>query len=357
MRVIARDDGNGNLVAVSVGDTVTSTVLGTVNYSTGAVTLQAGKFMVRQVSYPQYEIRSGRLKVVGYGRIDVLAQFSAGTIVSVSWLLAGDSAPEAQETLPLPAMQLQLTPTVSDSVVPGSVRFTFRGRTYVDRSGGLYHSIDPGTGAGIYAGTVDYTSGVVNMTQWVPGGNNTVQVLSLLTRIADPGVAFTFFRAPGSPLRPGMFTLRANRLDGELITATADINGDISSPQMRGKVDWESGVAKVRTIQTGARPPTVLNRTTLLVDQPEPQPARGMVKYGLPVRGFTGAQSALMLPVTMVPTVSPITSKAVALVNRIAHRSVIASLLATTSGKSVSLNVPGAALPMSTSLQTPVQAA
>ena len=84
------------------------------------------------------------------------------------------------------------------------------------------------------------------MTQWVPGGNNTVQVLSLLTRIADPGVAFTFFRAPGSPLRSGMFTLRANRLDGELITATADINGDISSPQMRGKVDWESGVAKVQ---------------------------------------------------------------------------------------------------------------
>ena len=80
-----------------------------------------------------------------------------------------------------------------------------------------------------------------------------------------------------------------------------------------------------------------------------------MVKYGRPVRGFTGAQSALMLPVTMVPTVSPITSKAVALVNRIAHRSVIASLLATTSGKSVSLNVPGAALPMSTSLQTPVR--
>lgn len=246
MRVIAKDDGNGHLVAVSVGDTVASTVLGTVNYSTGAVTLQAGKFMVRQVSYPQYEIRSGRLKVVGYGRIDVLAQFSAGTIVSVSWLLAGDSAPEAQETLPLPAMQLQLTPTISDSVVPGSVRFTFRGRTYVDRSGGLYHSIDPGTRAGIYAGTVDYTSGVVNMTQWVPGGSNTVQVLSLLTRIADPGVAFTFFRAPGSPLRPGMFTLRSNRLDGELITATADINGDISSPHMRGKVDWESGVAKVQ---------------------------------------------------------------------------------------------------------------
>lgn len=246
MRVIAKDDGNGNVVAVSVGDTAASAVLGSVNYSTGAVTLQAGKFTVHQVSYPKYELRSGRLKVVGYERLDVLAQFSAGTIISAAWMLAGDSSEPAQESLPLPAMQLQLTPTISDSIVPGSIRFSFRGRTYIDRSGGLYHSVDPQTGAGVYAGTVDYTSGVVNLAQWLPGGTNAVQVLSLLTRIADPGVAFSFFRAPGSPLRPGMFTLRANRLDGELLTATADINGDIASAEIRGSVDWESGVAKVQ---------------------------------------------------------------------------------------------------------------
>lgn len=246
MRVIAKDDGNGNVVAVSVGDTAASAVLGSVNYSTGAVTLQAGKFTVHQVSYPKYELRSGRLKVVGYERLDVLAQFSAGTIISAAWMLAGDSSEQAQETLPLPAMQLQLTPAISDSIVPGSIRFSFRGRTYIDRSGGLYHSVDPQTGAGVYAGTVDYTSGVVNLTQWQPGGTNAVQVLSLLTRIADPGVAFSFFRAPGSPLRPGVFTLRANRLDGELLTATADINGDIASAEIRGSVDWESGVAKVQ---------------------------------------------------------------------------------------------------------------
>ena len=246
MRVIAKDDGNGNLVAVSVGDTAANIILGSVNYATAAVTLQAGKFMVRQVSYPQYENHSGRLKVVGYGRIDVLAQFSAGTIVSAGWMLDGVGTEPAQESLQLPAVSLLLTPTISDSIVPGSVRFTFRGRTYVDRNGGLYHTVDPITGAGIYAGTVDYTSGVVNLTQWLPGGANTVQIQSLLTRIADPGVANAFFRAPGSPLRPGMFTLRANRLDGELLTGTADINGLISGTQMRGTIDWESGVAKVQ---------------------------------------------------------------------------------------------------------------
>lgn len=246
MRVIAKDDGNGNLVGVSVGDTAFNTLLGAVNYNTGAVSLQAGKFMVKQVSYPIYEVRSGRLKVVGYERLDVLAQFSAGSIVSASWMLAGDAAQSAEEALPLPAVQLQLTPTISDSIVPGSVRFVFRGRTYVDRSGGLYHSIDPATGAGVYAGTIDYTSGVLNLVQWLAGGENSVQIQSLLTRIADPGVAVSFFRTPGSPLRPGMFTLRANRLDGELLTATADINGVIAAAEIRGTIDWESGVAKVQ---------------------------------------------------------------------------------------------------------------
>ncbi len=246
MRVIAKDDGNGNLVAVSVGDAATNTGLGAINYSTGAVTLQAGKFMVRQVSYPQYQLRSGRLKVVGYGRTDVLAQFSAGTLVSAGWTLAGAGAESAEESLQLPPVSLQLTPTISDSIVPGSVRFTFRGRTYVDRSGGLYHTVDPLTGAGVYAGTIDYTAGVVSLTQWLAGGANAVQIQSLLTRIGDPGVANSFFRAPGSPLRPGMFTLRANRLDGEMLTATADINGIVSGAQIRGTVDWESGVAKVQ---------------------------------------------------------------------------------------------------------------
>lgn len=246
MRVIAKDNGNGNLVAVSVGDTVATTALGSINYSTGAVTLQVGKFMVRQVSYPQYELRSGRLKVVGYGRTDVLAQFSAGTLVSAGWTLAGVGAESAEESLQLPPVSLQLTPTITDSIVPGSVRFSFRGRTYVDRSGGLYHTVDPLTGAGVYAGTIDYTAGVVSLTQWLAGGANSVQIQSLLTRVGDPGVANSFFRAPGSPLRPGMFTLRASRLDGEMLTATADINGVISSAQIRGSVDWESGVAKVQ---------------------------------------------------------------------------------------------------------------
>jgi len=247
MRVLAKDDAAGNIVALSVGGQASNALMGSINYSTGAVNLQAGRFTVHEVSVPMYEMGGNqRWKVTGYYRKDVEAQFSAGTLISMGWMVAGSAQTSAIESLALPPVQLLLTPTISDSIVPGSVRFTFKGRTYVDRNGGLYHSVDPVSGAGIYAGAIDYAGGAANLTQWLAGGSNAVQVQSLLTRIADPGAAVIFFRTPGSPLRPGNFTLRATTLDGVLATATADINGVISGSIVRGAVDWDSGVVNVQ---------------------------------------------------------------------------------------------------------------
>ena len=246
MRVLAKDDGAGNIVALSVGGQAAANVLGSINYTTGAINLQVGRFTVHQVSIPTYARVDGRWKVNGYVRQDVEARFSAGTLISMGWMVAGAAQTTADETLALPPVQLLLTPTISDSIVPGSVRFAFKGRTYVDRNGGLYHSIDPISGAGTYAGSIDYASGAANLTQWLPGGSNTVQIQSLLTRIADPGTAAVFFRTPGSPLRAGNFTLRAVTLDGIQLSASADINGNLASSMVRGTVDWETGVVKVQ---------------------------------------------------------------------------------------------------------------
>ena len=245
-RVIAKDDGLGNIVMQSVGGQLASTVLGSINYTTGAVSLQAGRFMLFEMAIPVYQMKSGRWKVVDYIRHDVEARFSAGTMISMGWMLAGAAQTSAEEALALPPVQLLLTPTISDSIVPGSVRFTFKGLTYVDRNGGLYHSIDPVSGSGVYAGAIDYAAGVVSITQWLPGGSNVVQIQSLLTRIADPGSSAIFFRTPGSPLRPGNFTLRATTLDGLQLSANADINGVLTGTLVRGTVDWESGVVRVQ---------------------------------------------------------------------------------------------------------------
>ena len=93
----------------------------------------------------------------------------------------------------------------------------------------------------------------------------------------------------------------------------------------------------VRTTQTGNSAPMVLKRSTLPAAQPEPQPIAAIVKYGLPVAGLIGAVSVLVVPVAITPTCSPITLKAVVLVNWIAQRSVIAPALLTAIGAKTSL--------------------
>ena len=88
----------------------------------------------------------------------------------------------------------------------------------------------------------------------------------------------------------------------------------------------------VRTTQTGNWLPMVLKRSTLPVAQPLPQPSAGRRKYGTPVAGLLGAQSALVLPVAITPTFSPMTSNEVLLVIRTTQRSVSAPRLVTVIG-------------------------
>ena len=248
LRLVAKDDGSGNIVGVSAGGANLSGNLGTVNYATGAITLKAHLVQVGEYATPIYEANSSyRWRVTGYTRFAQNARYTAGTPIVVSWQNASAADTDVVGlALPLPAVAIQLMPSVVDTIVPGSVRFTFRGRTYVDRSGSLYYGIDPATSAGTYAGIVDYTSGLVQLTQWVAGGANTVQVSSLLTRIAEVGTDQIDFRTPGAPLRPGSFTFRCNALDGELLTATVDINGNLTGDLIAGFVDWSTGAATVR---------------------------------------------------------------------------------------------------------------
>ena len=96
----------------------------------------------------------------------------------------------------------------------------------------------------------------------------------------------------------------------------------------------------------------VLKRMTLPVDQPPPQPVASSVKYGWPVAGLIGEQSAAVLPTAIRPTCSPITLNEVVLVNWIIQRSVTVPSFVTPIGASTSLNVPVAAEPMAESDQT-----
>lgn len=248
LKLIAKDDGAGNLVGVSAGGAALSGTLGTVNYTSGAVTLKAHGVTVGSFPVPIYrtDIQYSN-RVERFERQSVASTYTAGTPIVVTWQDAGvANTAVVDAAIPLPAVAINLTPGVVDAIVPGSVRFTFRGRTYVDRSGSLFYDVNPASGAGTYAGTIDYSSGIASIAQWVAGGSNTVSIASLLTRIQEVGTEVVHFRAPGAPLRAGSFTIRATTLGGVQLTGTADINGVITGAGLSGAVDWSTGAASVR---------------------------------------------------------------------------------------------------------------
>lgn len=240
------DNGVGGLWGLGLGAGFT----GTINYSTGAVTLTVED--TKPTWVPQFASRRNTttgatcMYISGYSMENVGHTFPSGTTLTATYAEASASTSAEADTINLPPVTLDLTPGIIDTVAPGSVRFTFRGRTYVDRQGLLVFGVDPLTNAGTTGGSVDYSTGVASITDWSAGGANSVQVSSLLTTLKDGGVSGAFFRAPGSPLQPGSFTLRAVRLDdGTQITATSDINGNIAGTGCEGKIDWTTGVISV----------------------------------------------------------------------------------------------------------------
>lgn len=176
--------------------------------------------------------------------VDALYTFAGGTPLTVSYAIAGASVEARTEGHAAPPVRIYFGNGAAGPAVPGSVRFTFRGRTYVDRGGNLYYAIDPVTNAGTLGGTYDYAANTATLTDYA-AGSNTVALISLLTRPIDPGITGTFFRTPGSPLREGSFVVRATTLDGTLLTATADVNGVINASKIRGQIDWTMGLARL----------------------------------------------------------------------------------------------------------------
>jgi hypothetical protein len=144
------------------------------------------------------------------------------------------------------ALTVDLTPLTTDAIIPSSLMFSFGGHVYYERAGALYFDMNPATGSGTPAGSIDYTTGVVTITN---RGGNVAPVFTLtacLGQIGQLPLSSVQGRTPGLPLQVGTFFIQANRYsDGVLITAVADSNGNISTADMHGVVDVTTGVYNV----------------------------------------------------------------------------------------------------------------
>lgn len=159
----------------------------------------------------------------------------------------GIATPQAvTETFTPPGIVIDLCPMTKDYIVPGSVRFTWMGTVYDDFEGKIYRGrsdSNPGT----ESGTIDYVAGLVTMTDYVVAGSPTsLTVQSLWTRKPPPPTANITFQVALAPVKPAGMLFSCLDIAGNQVIGTSAIDGMITGPHIRGKIDYETGLTEIQ---------------------------------------------------------------------------------------------------------------
>ncbi|PJI50805.1 MAG: hypothetical protein CTR55_00465 [Pseudomonas sp.] len=231
---------------------------GTINYATGACTLQvATLYAFKEFTYATQKngFKPDTLELVT--TITNLRESFGGTL-SVRAQSNGQSYGAQTDTQAVIPVTLDLLPGISENILPGSLMFTWGADTYVDRSGVLYKGISSTTNAGTAVGSVDYAGRTATLSTYSAGAGSAVTLLACLTTNAGFSVNAMTFRTQGSPLRVGSLQITGVRVDNaQVVTATADANGIFNGSVIKGSVDVSTGIARLRFTsnlddQTGA---------------------------------------------------------------------------------------------------------
>ena len=230
------------------GVVASDTPIGGINYTTGVITITNGvsvaTSLYRWDSYHGPTPNGIWTWVPGSVTIGI-----TGANASFGWvddsILAHGTAESEIFTFASAPITFDLLATSSSRLVPQSAMFTAGGKTYIDRSGILYTDVANTTGSGVPVGTVDYTSGVATLTDWV---NGVALGLSMVSALATRGTYATpimYFRTSGAPIRPGSLYIQVTRENGELLTGTGDASGVVSGLKVAGSVDHDTGIVRL----------------------------------------------------------------------------------------------------------------
>jgi hypothetical protein len=132
-----------------------------------------------------------------------------------------------------------------ESAIKDSLRFVLQGRAYIDQGAKLYQGVDPGTGAGTFAGTFDWATCRATLLAWFAGANNP-SLQGLATRLGREVVDEAIIRAPGYPVQSGSVQIVAVDTQGHEIMASADATGAIAGEGIEGNFHYDAAVGKVR---------------------------------------------------------------------------------------------------------------
>ncbi|MFT0212829.1 hypothetical protein VQ643_09460 [Pseudomonas sp. F1_0610] len=228
----ARDDGAGNWVGVD----------GSINYQTGAFSVRTENMYDYKSYHVYWRHESWRLGEINTPQKEVFA----GTML----VRAQDAAvgfDDEKEVISTAAITIDLIKAGGANLLPNSLLLQWGGDTYTDRDGVLYKNIDSRTNAGSVVGTVDYAKRTAKFQTWPENAPNKMQLLAALTSDTGFSTSQVYFRTPGTPVRPASIQITALRSDtGEIITATSDLNGKIDKGVIKGTVDYQAGIVRVR---------------------------------------------------------------------------------------------------------------
>jgi hypothetical protein len=185
--------------------------------------------------------------------------FDTGQVI-VRYTPAGANTGVIQTTVPLPGLTFNVLPYLYDEfVIPESVQIEWNGVTYIDRSGVLYRDVDPVTGAGTLAGTINYTDGTVNITNY-DSGNTQPLVTSLLTTYGDFITNDAVFRTVLAPIAPDSLSIVATTEDGVQIIGQSTPEGNIVGDNITGNINYLFGTASLE-FTDGTDPVNVIPST------------------------------------------------------------------------------------------------
>ncbi|WP_018869503.1 hypothetical protein [Thioalkalivibrio sp. ALgr3] len=228
-----RDDGDGGLIGAD----------GSVDYSSGTVSFTAVQdetwdSMTRTIR-PHHDDR-----ITGTERT-TREQLASG--IHVRWFPPGVTGSTVTEQVEAPAIEGNVLGLRREQIIPGSLRFRWRGSTYEDRDGDLVKDPDS-SGFGPTAGTVRYDTGDIELTRW-DSGSGGLTIDRMVTAVGAVATNDLQFRVAGAPLVQQSLIVTATTTGGETLTIQGDNNGvltDDGPGRVDGHVDWETGVVSIQ---------------------------------------------------------------------------------------------------------------
>lgn len=231
------DNGSGGWVGYT----------GSINYTTGAFSLKvAGSYVYKEYVYSTKKNGLKPDSIVLVSTNTNLIETFGGTL-AVRAQANGTSYGAQVDAQPVAPVTLDLLPGIAEPILPGSLMFTWGGETYVDRSGVLYKNIASNTNAGIAVGAVDYAGRKATLNSYNAGSSAAITLLACLTTNSGFSISAMTFRTPGAPLRSGSLQVTAVRVDtAQVVTAAADANGVFNHAVIKGSVDIDTGIVRLR---------------------------------------------------------------------------------------------------------------